>query len=63
MQPDSLRFRQIHLDFHTSPFIEGIGTKFDKKKYQEVLKRGHVDSITTFAICHHGWHYHPTRIG
>ena len=51
MQPDSLRFRQIHLDFHTSPFIEGIGTKFDKKKYQEVLKRGHVDSITTFAIC------------
>ena len=27
-----LRFRQIHLDFHTSPHIPGIGEKFDKKQ-------------------------------
>ena len=26
-----LRFRQIHLDFHTSPYINGVGEKFDKK--------------------------------
>ena len=25
-----LRFRQVHLDFHTSPAIPGIGLAFDK---------------------------------
>ena len=27
------------------------------------MKRGHVNSITLFAKCHHGWSYHPTKIG
>ncbi len=58
-----LRFRQIHLDFHTSPFIDGIGSKFDKKKYQETLKRAAVNSVTTFATCHHGWSYYDTQVG
>ena len=26
---ESLRFRQIHLDFHTSPLIPGVGAEFD----------------------------------
>jgi putative glycosyl hydrolase-like family 6 (GHL6) protein len=59
----NLRFRQVHLDFHTSPAIEGIGEAFDKKAWQEALERGHVDSITCFAIGHHGWHYHDTQVG
>ncbi|MBT7702443.1 MAG: hypothetical protein HN700_19305 [Verrucomicrobia bacterium] len=50
-----LRFRQIHLDFHTSPAIPGIGEAFDKASYQQTLKAACVDSITTFAVCHHGW--------
>lgn len=56
-----MRFRQIHLDFHTSEKIEGIGEKFDKKQFQEALKAGHVDSITLFSKCHHGWAYHPSK--
>lgn len=24
---------------------------------------GHVDSITCFSKCHHGWSYHPTEVG
>jgi hypothetical protein len=60
---DGLRFRQIHLDFHTSPFIDGIGEKFDRKQWQDTLKKGHVDSITTFAVCHHGWSYYDTKVG
>ncbi len=60
---DKLRFRQIHLDFHTSPHIPGIGEKFDKKHWQETLKKAHVDSITCFSSCHHGWSYHPTKVG
>ncbi len=58
-----LRFRQIHLDFHTSPKIPGIGAKFDRKEWQRTLKEGHVDSVTTFSKCHHGWSYHPTKVG
>lgn len=63
MSQYKLRFRQIHLDFHTSPHIPGIGEKFDKKQWQEALKVGHVDSITCFSKCHHGWSYHPTKVG
>ncbi len=58
-----MRFRQIHLDFHTSPLIPGIGEKFNKKKWQEMLKRAEVDSITLFATCHHGYAYYNTRVG
>jgi hypothetical protein len=58
-----LRFRQIHLDFHTSPHIPGIGAKFDKKRWQETLRAAAVDSITLFSKCHHGWSYHPTTVG
>lgn len=56
------RLRQVHLDFHTSPAIDGIGERFDKKQWQETLKAGHVNSITVFAKCHHGYSYHPTKI-
>ncbi|MCK5801838.1 MAG: beta-galactosidase [Lentisphaeria bacterium] len=58
-----LRFRQVHLDFHTSPAIPGIGAAFDKDEWQEMLRKGHVDSITLFAKCHHGWSYHETSVG
>ena len=58
-----LRFRQVHLDFHTSEHIPGIGAAFDKREWQERLQEARVDSITCFSLCHHGWSYHPTRIG
>ncbi len=55
-----MRFRQIHLDFHTSEAIEGIGASFTKQSFQNALRLGHVDSITVFSKCHHGWAYHPS---
>ena len=58
-----MRYRQVHLDFHTSEHIEGIGNSFDKEQFQEALKAGHVDSITVFAKCHHGWSYYPSKVG
>ena len=58
-----MRFRQIHLDFHTSPLITGIGEKFDKEHWQKTLKDAEVDSITCFSCCHHGYSYHPTKVG
>ena len=58
-----LRFRQIHLDFHTSEKIPGVGSRFDAAQFQEMLKLGRVDSITVFSKCHHGMTYHDTKIG
>lgn len=55
-----MNFRQVHLDFHTSEKIPGIGSRFDKKQFQDALKTGHVNSITVFSKCHHGWAYHPS---
>ncbi|MBB3456187.1 hypothetical protein FHT86_004495 [Rhizobium sp. BK313] len=58
-----LRYRQIHLDFHTSEHIPGIGADFDPDDFVDTLKKSHVDSITIFAKCHHGWSYYPTKVG
>ena len=58
-----LRYRQIHLDFHTSEHIPGIGAAFDPDDFVATLKAAHVDSITIFAKCHHGWSYYPTKVG
>ena len=60
---DELRFRQVHLDFHTSEHIPGVGAEFDPEQFVAALKRGRVDSINIFAKCHHGWSYHPTKVG
>jgi hypothetical protein len=60
---EPLPSRQVHLDFHTSEFIPGIGEKFDKKQFQEALKTGHINSINIFAKCHHSWSYYPTKVG
>jgi len=56
-----LRFRQIHLDFHTSQHIVGIGSAFDPEEYAATLERARVNSVTTFARCHHGYIYFDTK--
>ena len=58
-----MNFRQVHLDFHTSEKIPGIGSKYDKKQFQKALQIGHINSITLFAKCHHGWMYYPSKVG
>jgi Hypothetical glycosyl hydrolase 6 len=57
------RNRQVHLDFHTSELIEGIGAKFDKAQFQAALKIGRVNHINVFAKCHMGWFYYPSKVG
>ncbi len=60
-QPFELRFRQIHLDFHTSEHIKNIGSRFDADEFADTLKKAHVDSVTCFGRCHHGYIYHDTK--
>ncbi len=58
----ALRSRQVHLDFHTSPDISGIGERFDKKQFQKALLDGHANSITVFSKGHHGYSFLPTKV-
>ncbi|MEM7627273.1 MAG: hypothetical protein AAF333_16880 [Planctomycetota bacterium] len=56
-------FRQVHLDFHTTDKLEGIGERFDADQFAKTLQLGHVDAINLFAKCHHSWCYFPTEVG
>lgn len=57
-----MRYRRVHLDFHTSEEIDNIGVDFSKQEFQKALITGHVDSITVFSKCHHGWSYNKTMV-
>ena len=62
MSTVDLRYRQIHLDFHTSEAIAGLGERFDADEFAATLERARVNSITCFARCHHGWMYYDTKL-
>ncbi len=57
------RFRQIHLDFHTSPDIPDVGQDFDPDVFGDTLVEARVNWITLFGKCHHGMSYYPTKAG
>ena len=58
-----MRFRQVHLDFHTHGDIPGVGAAFDAAQFRDTLLEARVNSITLFSKCHHGWSYHDTQVG
>ncbi len=57
--------RTVHLDFHTGPDVPGVAKDFDPAGFARTFKEAHVDSVTVFALCHHGHTYyhtdHPSR--
>ncbi len=57
----TLPFRQIHLDFHTSPHIPDVGAEFNPEAFGDTMARAHVNSVTVFAKCHHGHLYYKTK--
>lgn len=61
--PDTHRYRQVHLDFHTALEVDSVGDQFDVKTFVETLQLGKVDTINIFAKCHHGYSYYPTKVG
>lgn len=58
-----LRYRQIHLDFHTGPAIPDVGKNFEPEEFVKTMKSAYVNSVTAFAKGHHGLSYYPTKIG
>lgn len=61
MSLSELRYRQVHLDFHTSEDIPNVGKEFVADEFVDTLKEANVNSITCFARCHHGWLYYPSK--
>lgn len=57
-----LRYRAIHLDFHTSEDIPDIGGRFDPDEFADTLQRAHVNQVCCFARGHHGWIYFPSAV-
>jgi len=57
-----LNFRQIHLDFHTSPDILEVGNDFNAEDFVQTLVKAKVNSITCFARCHHGMMYYDSKL-
>src|SRR6185437_1733206 len=57
-----LPFRQVHLDFHTGPWIPDVGRDFDASEFLGVLQKARVNSINVFAKCQHGYAYYDTAI-
>lgn len=53
--------RQVHLDFHTSEKIPGIGERFHAEEFATTASAAEVTSMTVFARCHHGWLYYPSK--
>lgn len=58
---EELRFRQVHMDFHTSEKIMNVGEQFDPEEFADTLARAGVNSVTCFARCHHGMMYYDSR--
>jgi hypothetical protein len=59
---ENLRQRQVHLDNHTSALIPRVGHEFDPIEFAQTVKDAHIDSITVFAVCHHGMAYYPSKV-
>ncbi len=59
---DKLPFRQVHLDFHTGDHMPEVGSQFSEENFRKALQLGHINSISLFSKCHHGWSYHPTKV-
>ena len=55
--------RQIHMDFHTSPLIPGVGAEFNAEAFGKTLADARVQHVNLFGKCHHGWFYYPSKVG
>lgn len=60
LKSEKINYRQIHLDFHTSHWIDSVAGDFDKEQFADRLAQANVDSITCFGRCHHGYLYYPS---
>ncbi len=56
------KYRQVHLDFHNSPYIRDLAADFDARALAKRFKAAHVNSVIVFAKCVHGMGYYPSKV-
>lgn len=62
MDPFKNCLRQVHLDFHNSPYIGDLLADFDAVSLARQYKEAGVNSVVVFAKCVHGMGYYPSRV-
>jgi hypothetical protein len=60
--PFTACYRQIHLDFHNSPYIDDLLCDFDPARLARQFKEAKVNSVVVFAKCVHGMGYYPSKM-
>ncbi|MGL4610781.1 MAG: beta-galactosidase trimerization domain-containing protein [Trueperaceae bacterium] len=60
VESTDLPLRHLHLDFHTSEKIGGVGKNFSASKFAKTLRQAEIASVNLFARCWHGWMYYDT---
>lgn len=53
-----IKERQVHMDFHLSGEVPNVGANFDEDAFITRLKKSHINAVTVFAKCHHGYFYY-----
>jgi len=53
--------RKIHLDFHTTDEVAGIGAAFDPEAFADTLARAHVNMLATPGRCNYGNTYFDAK--
>jgi hypothetical protein len=56
-------YSRILVDCHISDTDKSFMTRFDARKYVEMVKKSGCDSAMVYACCHNGNCYYPTEIG
>lgn len=54
--------RQVHLDFHNSPYIEDLLADFDAEEVAARFEAASVNSVVVFTKCVHGMAYYPSNV-
>jgi hypothetical protein len=56
-------WRKVHLDYHNSEHMPGVGKDFDAEEFGDRLVQAHVNAIALFAKDMHGYFYYPSAYG
>ena len=61
VSPWNGKLRQVHLDFHNSPWINDLASDLDAPALARRFKEASVNSVIVFSKCVHGMGYYPSK--
>lgn len=55
-------YRQVHLDFHNSPYLTDLASRWDPRDLARQFKEARVNRVVVFTKCVHGMAYYPSKV-